>query len=153
MDKRKRILLVAGTAGLLALGGGGIAYATGVGDDERDAVVTGADADRAGQVAVSSVGGGWVLKVVRESEEGGSFDVEVRKTDGAVVDVSVSSAFAVLPGGGDNGADNDGEHDAATAPGGTPTTGPRSGAPAIPSPITSPSAGPGTGTPTGTPSP
>lgn len=155
MDKRKRMLLVAGAAGLVALGGGGIAYANGVGDDERDAVVTGPDADRAGQVAVSSLGGGSVVKVVRESDDGGSFDVEVRKTDGAVVDVHVSSAFAVVPGGDDSGGndgESDGDNDAGTAPTGTPTTGARSSSPATASPTSSPGASPSTGTPTGTPS-
>jgi|GEM_PF-6782834 len=89
--------------------------------NETDQKVTGADADRAGQAALKSVGSGKVLSVDKESAQGTdkagemadagekpesakeqaidqktAYSVEVQKDDGTTVDVALDSAFNVL---------------------------------------------------------
>ena len=89
-------MVVAGATVALALGGGGLAYATGAVDGESpEKAATGPDADRAGKVATDSVGGGTVAKVIQESEGEVAFDVQVTKPDGSIVDVEVTKDFTV----------------------------------------------------------
>lgn len=101
MDKRKKILLVAGAVAALSLGGGGLAYASGVVGDGQETVLTGPEADQAGQAAVSSVGGGTVGRVVQENEAGVVYDVEVTKPDGTTAEVQLDKDFKVVPGDGE----------------------------------------------------
>lgn len=97
MDKRKKIILVAGAGAALALAGGGFAYAAGGGSEPAEKTITGPDADRAGQAAVTSVGGGTVVKVVQENEGAVAYDVEVKKTDGSTAEVEITKDFTVAP--------------------------------------------------------
>lgn len=97
MDKRKKILLVAGTAAALALAGGGLAYAGGAVGSDGDKTLTGPDADRAGRVAVDSVGGGTVVRVSQDNEAGVAYDVEVKKPNGTTTDIGVTKDFSVAP--------------------------------------------------------
>lgn len=98
MDKRKKILAVAGITSIVALGGGGLAYAGGaVGGDGDDKAVTGADADRAGKAAVDSLGGGTVVNVFEENEGDVAYEVEVKKADGSTAEVEITKDFAVAP--------------------------------------------------------
>lgn len=98
MDKRKKILVIAGATTVLVLGGGSLAYASGaVGDSEQETTVTGADADRAGKVALDKLGGGQVVKVLKENEAAVAYEVEVKKADGSVAEVEVTKDFTVAP--------------------------------------------------------
>ncbi len=98
MDKRKKILTVTGVTSVLALGGGGLAHGSGaVGGEGQETTVTGAEADRAGKVAVESVGGGTVVKVFQESEGDIAYEVEVKKTDGSTAEVEITKDSTVAP--------------------------------------------------------
>ena len=149
-DKLKKILSGVGVLAAFGLGGAAIAGAQG-GDkqadkpavsqqaqpeaseqdeaNETDQKVTGADADRAGQAAAQSVGGGKVLEVERETPDQGTdrpepgdkpdsaaeqamerdaaYSVEVQKSDGTTIDVSLDQSFKVL---GAEQDDEQGEH-------------------------------------------
>ena len=98
--------------------------------NEAEQKVTGADADRAGQAALQSVGGGKVLEVERETpdqeadrpepgdkpdsaseqamERKTAYSVEVQKSDGTTVDVALDASFNVL---GTEQDDEQGEQD------------------------------------------
>jgi hypothetical protein len=98
--------------------------------DETQQKVTGADADRAGQAALDSAGGGKVLLVEKETPEAAdpsekpdpgepnaaqeaaidqnkAYSVEVQKSDGTKVDVTLDSAFKVLHSEQDNESASD----------------------------------------------
>ncbi|MEA2385781.1 MAG: hypothetical protein QOH72_5752 [Solirubrobacteraceae bacterium] len=99
--------------------------------DEAQQTITGPDADRAGQAAIASVGGGKVLTVEKETPEAAganekpdpnekpdagetnpaqeqaidsskAYSVQVQKTDGTKVDVTLDAAFKVLQSEVDN---------------------------------------------------
>lgn len=98
MDKRKKILAAAGITSVVALGGGGLAYAGGaVGGEGSETAVTGAAADRAGKAAVDSVGGGTVVQVVEENEGDVAYEVEVKTANGSTTEVEITSDFQVAP--------------------------------------------------------
>jgi hypothetical protein len=100
MDKKK---LVAGTAvAILALGGGGVAYAVGGESGEQ---VSGPDVEKAKSAALDAVGGGTVTEVERDDGDGaGVFEVEVTRDDGSQVDVHLDRALNVVgQGTGDDG--------------------------------------------------
>lgn len=100
--------------------------------NEADEQVTGRDADRAGQAALQSVGGGKVLEVERETpdqgadkpepgdkpdsaeeramEQNGAYAVEVqKKADGTTVDVVLDDQFKVI--GTEQGDEQNGEQE------------------------------------------
>lgn len=105
--KQKRILVLGGVIGGLALGGGAIAGATGGGDDDgSDRPITGSALDRASRIAVQHVGGGHVTATEVGDEEG-YYEVEVVRGDGDQVDVHLDRQFHVLGGS----ADDDGASD------------------------------------------
>lgn len=111
MRKRNKILVTAGAAAALALGGGGLAYGSGaVGGEpaETETTATGPDADRAGRVAVESVGGGQASKVVLENEGNVAYAVDVTKPDGSTVEVEIASDFTVVVSGPDSQESPDG---------------------------------------------
>lgn len=119
MDKRKKILAVAGITSVVALGGGGLAYAGGAAGDGDDKPATGADADRAGKAAVDSLGGGTVLNVFEENEGDVAFEVEVKQADGSTAEVEITQDFAVAPadkGEADEGPEGDEASEGAEAP-------------------------------------
>lgn len=133
-EKLKKILAGVGVLGAFALGGSAIAGAQGGapadkpaaqseegeqgGVNETQQKVTGPDADRAGQAALQSAGGGKVVSVEKETPETGAdrpeagekpdsakeqaidqkaaYSVEVQTSDGKTVDVTLDSAFNVL---------------------------------------------------------
>ena len=59
-------------------------------------------ADRAIHAALEATGGGTADAVERDTENGGFWEVEVRKPDGAVVDVRLNQDYSVLLVEGDN---------------------------------------------------
>jgi hypothetical protein len=87
---------------LLALAGGGVAWATAGDDDE---LVTGPEADRASAAAVEHVGGGRVIGVERESEEGGVWEVEIARADGSTVEVQLDASYTVVGSGDEEDED------------------------------------------------
>ncbi len=97
--RRRLTMILAGLAALaaLALGGAAIANATGVtgGDDEGPALSS-SEAARAGAAALRATGGGTVQASERDNEKGATFEVEVRKPDGSVVDVRLDSSYGVI---------------------------------------------------------
>ena len=67
-------------------------------DDAGDAGdnVSGPDASRAGQVAIEAAGGGKVIEVDQDNENGAVWEVEVQRPDGTTVDVKVDQDFKAL---------------------------------------------------------
>jgi uncharacterized membrane protein YkoI len=110
MRKRTKLVIAgAAVAAVLAIGGG-IAIAGAGGDDQP---LTGSTKEQASQAALASVGGGTVLET-EASEGAAAYEVEVRRTDGSVVDVQLDADFNVLgneadddSGGGDEGGGDD----------------------------------------------
>ena len=94
--------IAAGIAALvaLALGGAAIANATG-GGDEGDQSLSGATAEKATAAALKATGGGEVTASELDNEDGATYEVEVRKTDGSTVDVRLDKSFAVVAIDGD----------------------------------------------------
>jgi hypothetical protein len=90
MTRRRKLLI--GGAMVLALGAGGVGLAQAGGDDS-DEQATGPDADRARAAAVRLVGGESAVAVERDDDNGGAWEVEVRKADGSVVEVDLTSAL------------------------------------------------------------
>jgi hypothetical protein len=85
---RSRKLLIGGAV-VVALGAGGVGLAQAVGGDDEQA--TGPDADRAKAAAVKLVGGGSAVGVERDDGDGDAWEVEVKKRDGSVVEVGLTS--------------------------------------------------------------
>ena len=83
-----------GAALAVAAGGVGAAVAAN-GGDEKDERVTGPSADRAGRAALAEVPGGRVTAVERDSDQGASWEVEVVRSDGKVVDVELDRDLRV----------------------------------------------------------
>jgi uncharacterized membrane protein YkoI len=108
--RRRLTLILAGLAALaaLALGGAAIANATGVVGDEEGQKLSSSEAARAGAAALRATGGGTIEESERESEDGATFEVEVRKPDGSVVEVQLDSSYRVLGVSGDEES-NDGD--------------------------------------------
>ena len=86
---------VAGIAALAAIGLGGATIVQASGE-EGEKSVTGAQADTAKAAALNITKGGKVNAVERDSENGGTWEVEVTKTDGATVDVRLDETFGLV---------------------------------------------------------
>jgi uncharacterized membrane protein YkoI len=92
MEHKRKVLIGAVSALVLAGGGAAVAQAVG-GGEEAERSVTGAEADRATQAAVELVPGGDAQAVERDGEKGADWEVEVKKPDGTVVDVRLNASF------------------------------------------------------------
>lgn len=107
--KRRWILI---TVLIVAIGGlsAGIAIAAGVGGDDQP--LTGSTLERATAAALGHTGGGTVLET-EVGDDGAAYGVEVRLSDGRVVEVHLDENFAVMGDEtDDDGPDeNDGEGD------------------------------------------
>jgi len=77
----------------LGLGGAAIVQASG---DEGEKSGTGAQADKARSAALGVTKGGTVNAVERDSENGGTWEVEVTKPGGATVDVRLDEKFGLV---------------------------------------------------------
>jgi hypothetical protein len=113
--KRRLTKILAGLAALtaFALGGAAIANATGVTGDDGGPALSSSEAARAGAAALNATGGGTVQATERDNEKGATFEVEVRKPDGSVVDVRLDSSYGVVTVDGDKETndDNGGQHE------------------------------------------
>jgi uncharacterized membrane protein YkoI len=96
-------LLIASAAALAAIAGG-VAVASGSGDDEDDRPATGAALKRASAAALAHTGGGRVTDSEAGDEEG-AYEIEVTLSNGSQVDVHLDERFQVL----DDEADTDTE--------------------------------------------
>jgi len=107
--RRRLTMILAGLAALtaLALGGAAIANATGVVGDDEGQKLSSSEADRAGAAALRATGGGTVQETERDNEQGATFEVEVKKADGSVVDVRLDSSYRVVGVDGDKETNDD----------------------------------------------
>jgi hypothetical protein len=97
-----------GSVVVLALGGAAIAKATGAFDD-GESNLTGAQAERAKAAALQITGGGHANAVERDSENGGTYEVEVTKPDGKTVDVRLDGNFKLVVVEGDSESNDSGQ--------------------------------------------
>lgn len=104
---RKVITIICAVVVAAALAGGAIAIAGG-GDSEGE--LKGPHADRAVKAALEATNGGTANAVERDSENGGTWEVEVTKTNGQTVDVRLDENYEVIMIEGDSEApDDDGD--------------------------------------------
>ena len=90
MKKKRTLVVVAAAAALAVAAGAGIAQAVS-GSEEP---VTGPSADRAAEAALAAAGGGSVLEIERQDDDGsGIYEVEVRREDGSQVEVHLDAQF------------------------------------------------------------
>ena len=94
MTVKRRYLIVSGA--VLAIAGGGAGVASAVGGDDGDRAATGPEATRAARAALAITGGGHANAVERDSENGATWEVEVRKPDGQTVDVRLDGNFDLV---------------------------------------------------------
>ena len=96
LSTRKIAAGVAALAGL-ALGGAAIANATSNGEQsDNGRSVTSAQAKQARAAALAATGGGTVNALEADSEQGATYEVEVRKPDGSTVDVRLDASYKVV---------------------------------------------------------
>ncbi len=108
---RRRVLKIAiGVALLAALAGGGAAWATAGGGDEKP--LTGTTLDRATAAALEHTGGGTVTET-ETGDDGAAYGVEVRLGDGSQVEVNLDENFQVIgrEADDDGPGDEDGPND------------------------------------------
>ena len=114
MKRNRRLTLIAGALAAttaLAIGGPGIARAVGGGSE---APVNGPAAERAKAAALDTAGGGTVLEVERQDDDGaGVYEVEVRRADGSTVEIHLDAQFLQVGSApdDDSGAGDDGGSD------------------------------------------
>jgi hypothetical protein len=90
-----RYLIVGGSVLALAAGGAGAAVAIGSGD-EGENNAHGPGADQATAAALKLFPGGHANAVERDSEDGATWEVEVRKADGSTVDVRLGQNYQLV---------------------------------------------------------
>ncbi len=104
---RKKLIAGAATVAVLALGGGGIAYATGSGEQ-----ATGPNVEKAKSAALDHVNGGRVSGTEVGDEEG-YYEIEVTRDGGSQVDVHLDRGLNILGTSADHESpdDKDGPND------------------------------------------
>ena len=103
MKRSRKIALGLALAGGAVAIGGGVAMASGGGDD-HEAPITGADLERASAAALAHTGEGRVTET-EVGDEDSYYEVEVTLDDGSQVDVQLDESFAVV------GSEADEEHE------------------------------------------
>jgi hypothetical protein len=93
--------VVAGVASIAALAMGGAAIAGAAGAFGGGSSLSGQEAVRAKLAALRATGGGTANAVERDSEDRATYEVEVKKPDGAVVDVRLDGSYNVVKVEGD----------------------------------------------------
>ena len=94
MRHAKKIIIAVAVLAAAALGGAALAGATSGGDSENG--LSGATLDRASKAALAKTGGGKVTGAERDSQHGGTYEIEVTQADGSQVDVRLDDAFKVV---------------------------------------------------------
>jgi hypothetical protein len=109
MKPSRRIFVIGAAAGVLAVGGVGIAQAVGGSSEEP---VTGPAADQAKSAALKAAGGGTVLEIERQDGDGaGLFEVEVRRADGSQIEIQLDDRFQPVGTAADDDSGAGGETD------------------------------------------
>jgi len=93
MDRKKHVASAAAAAVVLALGAGGVAYATG--DDDSVQQATGSNIEKAKSAALEHTNGGRVTGTEIGDEEG-YYEIEIIQDDGTRVDVHLDRDLDVL---------------------------------------------------------
>lgn len=103
---RKRLIVGVTAVAAVGLAGGAVAYATGSDSEGR---LTGPRAGRAIHAALDATGGGTANGVELDGENGATWEVEVARSDGSVVDVRLDDNFkvVVIEGDGESAATDD----------------------------------------------
>ncbi len=120
------------TIAALALGGAAIAGAGAFGGGGSS--LSGKEAVTAKQAALRATGGGTANAVERDSEDGATYEVEVTKPDGAVVDVRLDGSFNVVKVDGDAETADDPDANDASEPNDADGKRSRGGTTAAPAP-------------------
>ena len=94
---RSKRLLIPTVATVLALGVGGVVWAS-----TASAGLDGSERDRVATAAKDAVGGGEVIEAETSDDRGEAYEVDVRTADGTEWDVTLDSAFAVVRKSPDN---------------------------------------------------
>jgi uncharacterized membrane protein YkoI len=94
MERTRKLIVISAATAALAAAGAGTAIA--VGGDDGDRQATGAEADQARTAALAATDGGTANAVERDSENGGTWEVEVTKPDGNTVDVRLDDRFKLV---------------------------------------------------------
>jgi uncharacterized membrane protein YkoI len=90
---RSKRVIISTVAVVAALGIGGGVWATAAGADPG---VPGAERDRVAAAAVQAAGGGTAAEVETSDDRGAAYEVEVRKPDGAEVDVTLDKNLKAI---------------------------------------------------------
>jgi hypothetical protein len=115
MGTKIKLLATIGAAGVLGVGGVGIAQA--LGEEPDDIQMTGPDAEKAKAAALKAVGTGRVASVETENEPGSAWEVEIVRPDGTEIEATLDSAYRSVgverddDGPGDDKSDDDGPGD------------------------------------------
>ncbi len=88
---RSKRVLIPTLAAVVALGAGGVVWAT-----TANADLNGSERDRVSSAAIDAVGGGTVVDAESSDDRGQAYDVEVRQDDGTEVDVSLDKDLKVV---------------------------------------------------------
>ena len=109
--------VAAGVAAIAALALGGAVVAGGAGAfGGGGSSLSSQETVRAKQAALLAPGGGTANAVERDSEDGATYEVEVKKPDGAVVDVRLDGSYNVVKVEGDVETADDPDADDASEP-------------------------------------
>jgi hypothetical protein len=87
-----------------ALAGGGVAWATAAGGDDRP--LTGSALERASVAALEATGGGVVIET-EVGDDGAVYGVEIRLADGREVEVNLDEDFKVIGQANDDDGANE----------------------------------------------
>jgi uncharacterized membrane protein YkoI len=105
MNSKRKLIVLA--AALVAAAAGGVAYASGVGDDDAtDTPITGPALEQAKAAALAHTGGGEVTETEVGDEES-LYEVEVTLPNGDQVDVQLDENFEVVGSEGDDDSQED----------------------------------------------
>ncbi len=106
MKKKTRILIASAAVAGMALGGTGIAVASGAGSDD-DTPITGPALAEASAAALAHTGEGRVTDT-EVGDEDSFYEVEVTLDDGTEVDVQLDEDFVVVGASPETSPDDDG---------------------------------------------
>lgn len=93
MNRRMKLLIVAGTVAVAAVVPTAAFAVGGIGGDDAESAITGPDLARATDAALAYVGSGTVAETEMDK---GTYEVEVLLNDGTEVEVHLDASFTVI---------------------------------------------------------